>query len=218
MANFNRRFRFLRFLWCIFLFFYFYHFPKNFFADAISERSIIPTLFFISLFFWMIIEYYFSSPFFQSGIFFFSPVLKNLFSLYFYPYLIFLVYDFGWWGRGQIKFLYPGINIIGLLLFFLGTLLRLFTLFLFISNPLPKLVRAHLFKVSRHPRYLATLIQLISLPFVFSSLIGFFLLLPGIFIVKKEAEFEDKQLREQLKRDYDRYLKDIPLLYPHWRR
>lgn len=213
MVNFTRSFKLFRFLWCIFLFIYFYHFPKNFFTDAIPEKSFIPVLFFQSFCFWLIIEYYFSSPFFQSGIFLSSLPLKNLFAFYFYPYLIFLVFDYGWWGKGQIRFFYPYINFLGLLIFFLGILLRLLTLFLFLTNSMPKLIKGRLFRISRHPRYLATLIQLVSLPFIFSSFIGIFLLLPGIFIIKKEADFEDIGLKEYLKKDYDKYLKNVPLLY-----
>ncbi len=213
-TDFNRSFKIFRFLWCIFLFIYFYHFPKNFFAGALPEKPFFPTIFFQLFCFWLIIEYYFSSPFFQSGLFPFSVPLKYLFSFYFYPFLIFLVFDYGWWGRGQVRFLYPSINIFGLLIFLFGMFLRLFTLFLFLNNPLSKLVRGGIFRISRHPRYLATLIQLVSLPFIFSSLFGFFLLIPGILIIKKEAEFEDRELKEYLKRDYDRYLKNVPLLFP----
>ncbi len=216
MLGFNTKFKLLRFLWCIFLFFYFYHFPKNFFADAIPERSFPPTIFFIAFCFWLIIEYYFASPFFQSGVSLtvIASPLRTFFSLYFYPYLIFLVYDYGWWGKGQIKFLYPYINILGIALFFLGTFLRLLTLFLFLTKDLSHLVKGRLFRQSRHPRYLATLIQLLSLPFVFSSFLGIILLAPGVFIIKKEAEFEDRELKEYLKKDYERYLRETPLLFP----
>lgn len=218
MVIFTRDFKLFRFLWCVFLFIYFYHFPKNFFADAIPEKSFIPAFFFQLFCFWLIIEYYFSSPFFQSGIFLSSFSLKNIFAFYFYTYLIFLVFDYGWWGKGQIRFFYPYINFLGLLVFFFGVLLRLLTLFLFLTNSISKLIKGRLFRMARHPRYLATLIQLLSLPFIFSSFIGIFLLLPGIFIIKKEAEFEDRELKEYLKRDYDKYLKGVPLLYPNWRR
>jgi protein-S-isoprenylcysteine O-methyltransferase Ste14 len=217
MPGFTRNFKPVRVLWCIFLFIYFYHFPKNFFTDALSERSAIPIFFFQSFSFWLIIEYYFSSPFFQSGVLPFSSFFKSLFSLYFYPYLVFLIFDYGWWGRGQIKFLYPYINFFGLGLFLFGVLFRLLTLFLFIAYPVGRLIKKWLFRFSRHPRYLATAIQLVSLPLVFSSFLGILLLLPGFYLIKKEVEFEDRGLREYLKKDYERYLKNVPLLYPGWR-
>ncbi len=213
-TDFNRSFKILRSLWCLFLFLYFYHFPKNLFADALPERSLIPTLFFWFFSYHLITEYYFSSPFFQSGVFPFSPLLKNLFSFYFYPYLIFLIFDYGWWGKGQMKFLSPAINIFGLILFLFGVSLRLYTLFFFLTQPLNKAFKGKLFRVSRHPRYLATLIQLLSLPFVFSSFIGLFFFFPGFLIIKREAEYEDKMMREHLKREYEKYLKDTPLLGP----
>lgn len=206
--NFNKKLKWGRLLWCLFLFIYFSHFFRNLFLSSLSKNVFVPIFFFITLSYWMIIEYYFSSPFFQSGIVECHKFLRVIYSLYFYPFLIFNSADYCYKNFSQINFLKPAINIFGLFLFFSGTILRLITLFIVINASLNNLSKQIVYKKIRQPRYLATLIQLISIPFTFSSFIGFLLISIGILITIYQAKYEDKSLTK--------YYKDlkIPLLFP----
>uniref|UniRef100_A0A7V5Y0K4 Isoprenylcysteine carboxylmethyltransferase family protein n=1 Tax=candidate division WOR-3 bacterium TaxID=2052148 RepID=A0A7V5Y0K4_UNCW3 len=198
--NFNKKLKWGKLLWCLFLFIYFFFFFKNLFLSSLSYNQWLPIIFFIVLSYWMIIEYYFSSPFFQSGIYEYHKVLRTLYSLYFYPFLIFISVDYCYKNLSQINFLKPVINIFGLLIFLIGTALRLITLFLALnSSSLNNLTQKPIYKKIRQPRYLATLIQLIGIAFTFSSFIGLLLLPIGILIIIAEARYEDKFLKKYYK-------------------
>ncbi|MEO0086700.1 MAG: hypothetical protein ABIK77_00265 [candidate division WOR-3 bacterium] len=190
--KFNKKLKWGRFLWCLFLFIYFFHFFKNLFASSLNQGVLIPTIFFITLTYWMIIEYYFSSPFFQSGIVSYHQGLRIIYSLYFYPFLILNGVDYCYRHFSQLEFLKPGINIFGLIIFFIGTLLRIITLLIALTSSLPDLSKKIIYKKITQPRYLATLIQLISIPFTFSSALGFFLLPLGVLIIIFQAKYENK--------------------------
>jgi len=197
--NFNKKLKWGKLLWCLFLFIYFFFFFKNLFLSSLSQNQWLPIIFFIILSYWMIIEYYFSSPFFQSGIYEYHKVLRIFYSLYFYPFLIFNAVDYCYKNFSQINFLKPTINILGLLIFFAGTVLRLITLFLALNSSLNNLPQKLFYKKIRQPRYLATLIQLIGIAFTFSSFIGLLFLPIGILIIIAEAKYEDKFLKKYYK-------------------
>ncbi|MCS7249533.1 MAG: hypothetical protein N2323_00845 [candidate division WOR-3 bacterium] len=192
--EFNKKLKWGRLVWCLFLFIYFFHFFKNLFLSSLSQNFLIPIIFFITLSYWMIIEYYFSSPFFQSGIVEYHQGLRIIYSLYFYPFLIFNGVDYCYSSFSQIEFLKPGINIFGLIIFFIGTFLRIITLFIALISSLKELPKRIIYRKISQPRYLATLIQLISIPFTFSSFLGFLLLPLGILIIIYEAKYENKIL------------------------
>ncbi|MEO0097554.1 MAG: hypothetical protein ABIK78_05615 [candidate division WOR-3 bacterium] len=190
--NFNKKLKWGKLVWCLFLFIYFFHFFKNLFLSSLAKGALIPIIFFITLSFWMIIEYYFSSPFFQSGIVEYHQCLRIIYSLYFYPFLILNGVDYCYYHFSQLEFLKLGINIFGLIIFFIGTILRIVTLLIALTNPLKELPQKVIYKKISQPRYLATLIQLISIPFTFSSGLGFLFLPLGILIIFYEARYENR--------------------------
>lgn len=190
--EFNKKLKWGRLIWCLFLFIYFFHFFKNLFLSSLSSGALIPIIFFITLSYWMIIEYYFSSPFFQSGIVPYHQGLRILYSLYFYPFLILNGVDYCYRSFSQLEFLKPGVNIFGLIIFFIGTILRIITLLIALTTSLKELPQKTIYKNITQPRYLGTLIQLISIPFTFSSGFGFLLLPLGILIIIYEAKYENK--------------------------
>lgn len=192
--EFNKKLKWGRLIWCLFLLIYFFHFFKNLFLSSLSQNYLIPIIFFITLSYWMIIEYYFSSPFFQSGIVEYHQILRIIYSLYFYPFLILNGVDYCYSNFSQLEFLKGGINVFGLIIFFIGTFLRIITLFIALITPLKELPKKLIYKKISQPRYLATLIQLISIPFTFSSLLGFLLLPLGILIIIYQAKYENKEL------------------------
>jgi protein-S-isoprenylcysteine O-methyltransferase Ste14 len=164
----------------------------------------------------MALEYYFGSPTLQSGLVINLPAVKHLFALFFYANTIFCIADFSRLHFTQLPFLYPFINIIGLILFTFGVLLRYFTLIELLRLPANKLPKSGIFQTCRHPRYLATIIQTISIPMVFSSYLGLILALTiGIFLIYKIMQSEEQSLIKQYKEDYTNYQKNVPFIIPN---
>lgn len=217
--KFIKNFRFWRLIWTLFVTYYFINFTRNFFDDAVPERAMIPTVLFFILTVWLAFEYYFGSPFFQSGQVEMSPIWRGIFALFFYPFVAFCVADYVWWHWGQLNFLYPLINIIGILLFVFGSLLRIYSLFIILKMPETKFVPKGIFKVSRQPRYLATIIQTIGIALALSSYWGLILaLVVGIPLILFEVRYEEKVLTEHFKTDYLNYTKSVPVLFPKFRK
>ncbi len=209
-----------RLFWTIFAVFYGITFAKNFFNDAIEESTSIYILFAVIFIIWMGIEFYFGFPFFQSGILKEeNGLLKTIFAFFFYPFLGFCIADrisFSW---SQIRFITPFFKFLGLLIFLLGTFLRLYSLYYIISS---KSYRAILktppYKLCRHPRYLATFLQIIGIPLVFSSYLGIGLGIGiGLPIILKEIQWEEGILLKFYKGEYRIYKEKIPMLFP-WRK
>lgn len=213
-----KNFRFGRLIWTLFVTYYFINFSRNFFEDAIPEKAIIPSVFFFIFVSWLAFEYYFGSPFFQSGLVEMSPLWRGFFALFFYPFFAFCVADFIWLHWGQLN-LYPAINLIGILIFLLGVLLRIYSLFILLSLPEKKFIPKGIFKACRQPRYLGTMIQLIGIASVFSSYLGIILtIFIGFSLILIEVRYEDKVLAEQFKTEYINYAKNVPVLIPKFKR
>lgn len=210
-----KRIKFWRLAWTVFAVFYAFNFFKNLFTDALPDNRIIPITFFTITILWIAVEFYFEMPFFQSGLVSERSGWRVLFALFFYPFLAFSVSDFTWLGWTQIRFLAPMINYLGIVLFLLGCLFRLYGLWVIKTKPVRRLWRNRPFSYSRHPRYLATLIQLFSIPLVFSSYSGIAIaLVIGLPIILKEVEVEDRRLAEFHRPEYENYKNTIPLLFP----
>ncbi len=212
---FIKTFRFGRFLWTAFVTWYFINFSKNFFGSLTSDRIQIPVIFFLILVLWMAIEYYFSSPLFQSGIV--KPVFfeRILFSIFFYATTIYCIADFTTLHWTQVNFAYSYLNIIGIVIFGIGVLLRYFTLFELLRLPAQKLPKSGIFQVCRHPRYLATILQTIAIPMVFSSYLGIILaLFLGLYIIYREMRAEEKILIKNFQDEYTFYQKNVPFIIP----
>jgi protein-S-isoprenylcysteine O-methyltransferase Ste14 len=163
----------------------------------------------------MALEYYFGSPAFQSGIISFSSASRNIFALFFYANAIFCIADFSRLNFTQLNFLYPYLNIIGIIIFTFGVLLRYFTLIELLRLPANKLPKSGIFQTCRHPRYLATIIQTISIPMIFSSYLGLILSLTlGLFLIYKVTQSEERTLIKQYKEDYINYQQHVPFIIP----
>lgn len=214
-VSFIKKFQIGRFLWTVFVSWYFINFSRNFFNSLTPTKSQIPIIFFGILVLWMAVEYYFSAPFFQSGIVEINSKTRNIFSLFFYSLAVYSIADFSSLNWTQLNIFYPYINILGLVLFICGSLLRLWTLSILLTTPAQKLINKRVFQICRHPRYLATLIQTVSLPLIFSTYLGFiWASVVGILIINYEIKVEEIFLNKLYKTEYEAYKKKIPRLVP----
>ncbi|MBS4015891.1 MAG: isoprenylcysteine carboxylmethyltransferase family protein [Candidatus Latescibacteria bacterium] len=214
-----KKLNFWRLVWTLFVTWYFINFSRNFFNSLTSDKAQIPVVFFIILVLWMTLEYYFASPFFQSGIVVMHGWLKLFFSLFFYVMAIYSITDYVSLNWTQVSFAYPYLNIAGLIVFALGVLIRLATLFHLLNQPQNKLVRSGLFNVCRHPRYLGTLLQIIAIPLIFSSYLGLIAsLIFGLLLIYLEMQAEEQVLSKQYKDEYIEYQKHVPFLFPNLER
>ena len=102
MSSFIRRFKTGRFVWTVLVTLYFFVFFTNFFRDAIPDRMTLPVLFAYIFVLWLSFEYYFGSPFFQSGVVEHSALWRGIFAFFVYPFLAYLGADFIWWHWTQM--------------------------------------------------------------------------------------------------------------------
>ncbi len=210
-----KRIKFWRLVWTVFVVLYAFTFFRNLFTDALPDNRMIPVVFFTIMVLWMAVEFYFETPFFQSGLVSERSLYTVLFALFLYPFLAYCVADFTWLGWTQIRFLAPVISYLGIVLFLVGCIFRLYGLLQIKTKAGKRLWRTKPFSYSRHPRYLATVIQIFSIPLAFSSYLGIVLaLVIGVPIILKEVALDDRRLTELYKPDYDSYKQSIPLLWP----
>jgi protein-S-isoprenylcysteine O-methyltransferase Ste14 len=231
MSGFVIKFRTGRFIWTVLVTAYFLIFFTNFFSDAAPGRSLIQLLFAYLFVLWLAVEYYFGSPFFQTGVVEPHGFGRTLFAFFVYPFLGYLGADYIWWHFTQIP-LPPAIaGIIGLLLFAAGVYLRLATLFALLGIvqiksggaelliPSKKFLALNWQQRCRHPRYLATLIQLCGAALVFNSWGGLVLVLViGLPLIWFQLRYEERVLSQQMKPEYDCYRQTVPLLIPRPKR
>lgn len=213
--TFVRTLRFGRLIWTLFVTWYFINFSRNFFSSFSPEKAEIPTVFFFILVLWMAVEYYFGSPFFQSGIVQSSSTEKTIFAIFFYANAIYCIADYSALNWTEFSLLYPYLNIIGIIIFTIGVLLRYFTLFELLRLPALKLPKSGIFQVCRHPRDLATILQTISIPLICTSYLGLvFALVIGLFIIYKEMQAEERILTKNFKEEFIQYQKNVPFIVP----
>ncbi|MBN2537220.1 hypothetical protein JXB37_02970 [candidate division WOR-3 bacterium] len=230
MTGLLTRFRLSRFAWTVLVTFYFLVFFRNFFLDAAPARALMPTALAWLFVLWLALEYYVGSPFFQTGKVESSALWRGVFAFYVYPLLGYLVADYGWWGWTQFP-LPPAVAWFpGIVVFAAGTWLRLDTLAVMVRLarepaggeglvPVRKLVQQRNWQWSRHPRYLATLVQLVGAALAFNSWGGLALVLAiGLPLVLVQARHEDRGLAVQLKADFESYAARVPFLFPFRRR
>jgi protein-S-isoprenylcysteine O-methyltransferase Ste14 len=210
-----KNFRLGRFIWTAFVTWYFINFSRNFFSSLIPDQAKLPTIFFLILVLWMALEYYFGSPFYQTGIIPPPTLERVLFSIFFYANTIYCIADYSNLHWTQLSFLYPYLNVIGLVLFAIGVILRYYTLFELLKLPPSKLPRSGFFNVCRHPRYLATTIQVIAIPLVFTSYLGLIIAITiELFLIYREMQAEEKSLTEMFKEEYPSYKNNVPFILP----
>jgi protein-S-isoprenylcysteine O-methyltransferase Ste14 len=217
--SFWKRIRGGRLIWTLLVTFYFVNFFRTMFSDALPGQALIPIIFAVAFTVWMAIEYYFESPFFQSGVVQPSQLWKSLFALFYYPFLGYCAADYVWNRWTQMGPLSPYVNIFGILVFALGSALRFETLATLVRSSENRLVRSGFFRFSRHPRYLATLLQVLAVPLVFSSWSGILLALAiGLPLTLVEIRYEEARLSARFPQDYSEYRKAVPALLPRFRK
>ncbi|MBN2464708.1 hypothetical protein JXD38_03670 [candidate division WOR-3 bacterium] len=235
MSSYIKRFRIGRFVWTVLVGFYFLVFFTNFFRNAIPGRMILPALFAYVFVLWLSVEYYFGSPFFQSGVVEHSALWRGVCAFFVYPFLAYLGADFIWWHWTQMPVPPVVTGLLGLAVFGLGTYLRLGTLFdlLRIAQVRPpargskeetvvlpekRFVGLRFQKLARHPRYFATLIQLIGAALAFRSWGGLVLAVAvGLPLLLVQAKYEDVHLRDLLKSELGTYTDTVPAFWPRFR-
>jgi protein-S-isoprenylcysteine O-methyltransferase Ste14 len=235
MTSYIKRFKTGRFIWTILVTLYFLIFFTNFFRDAIPSRMVLPVLFAYVFVLWLSLEYYFGSPFFQSGVVEHSALWRGIFAFFVYPFLAYLGADFVWWRWTQIPVPVVGTGLLGLAVFGVGTYLRLGTLFdlLRIAQVKPpargakeetvvlpekRFVGLRFQKLARHPRYVATFVQLVGAALVFRSWGGLVLAVAlGLPLLLVQAKYEDAHLRDLLKSELKTYAESVPAFWPRFR-
>lgn len=235
MNSFIRRFKTGRFIWTVLVTLYFLVFFTNFLRDAIPERMALPVLFSYVFVLWLSLEYYFGSPFFQSGVVEHSALWRGIFAFFVYPFLAYLGADFIWWRWTQIPVPVVATGLLGLAVFGVGTYFRLGTLFdlLRIAQVKPpargskeetlvlperRFVSLRFQKLVRHPRYLATFVQLVGAALVFRSWGGIVLAVAlGLPLLLVQAKYEDTRLRDLLRNELRTYTEAVPVFWPRIR-
>ncbi|MBM3331147.1 hypothetical protein FJY68_04745 [candidate division WOR-3 bacterium] len=235
MSSFVKRFKPGRFLWTALVTLYFLFFFTNFLRDAIPDRMALPTLFAYLFVLWLSIEYYFGSPFFQSGVVEHSALWRGVFAFFVYPFFAYLAGDFIWWHWTQIPVPAVVTGLLGLAVFGLGTYLRLGTLFALLGIaqvrppargskeetlllPEKRFVALRFQRFVRHPRYFATFIQLVGAALVFRSWGGLVLAAAvGLPLLLTQTRSEDARLSDLLKSEFKTYTESVPAFWPRFR-
>lgn len=231
MSNYGNRVRLGRLVWTVLVVFYFIVFFSNFLADGLPVGRLLPNIFAVLFVLWLGIEYYFGAPFFQSGIGEHSAFWRGVFAFFVYPFIGFCAADLIWWRWTQLPLAPVVAGVIGLVTFGVGTLARLDVLFGLlrimqvkvqgkeerVTVPEKKLVGLRLLRVSRHPRDLGTLVQLLGVALVFNSWGGLVLALGlGLPLILLQVRHDDARLRELLKGEAAEYFAGTPLLFPRF--
>jgi len=209
----NRTFRLGRFIWTLFVTWYFINFSRNFFNSLTPDMSKIPALFFLFLVLWLAIEYYFGSPFLQSGIVSPPSLARIIFAIFFYGNLVYCIADYSYYHWSQLTL--PFINIIGIIIFSIGILLRYYTLYELLRLNPHKFPKSGIFNACRHPRYVATALQTISIPLFFSSYLGFlFSVFIGLPIIYFEIKDEERNFAKRFSEEFTQYKMHVPMILP----
>lgn len=229
MSSFVLKFKSGRLIWTVLVSVYFLVFFTNFFSDAVPDRIVVPIIFAYLFVLWLGVEYYFGSPFFQSGVVEPSPLWRGVFAFFVYPYIGYVVADFIWWRLTQFPINHYIFGVWGLLIFGLGVYIRLATLFGLIKiaqikpNTGEVVFSARRFlelkwqNVCRHPRYLGTLVQLAGIALIFNSWGGLLLVaVLGLPLILVQARYEEKALAPILKAEFARFQR-VAMLLPRFR-
>jgi protein-S-isoprenylcysteine O-methyltransferase Ste14 len=233
MNSISLKFRTGRLVWTVLVTIYFLVFFRNFFADALPVGYALSLVFACAFVLWLAVEYYLGSPFFQSGVVEASALGRGVIAFFVYPYLGYVVADRVWWHWTQLPLPPVVAWVLGMLLFGAGVYVRLVSLFDLVrlarvpagrkqgrGRPQEhRLTAQRLQRLCRHPRYLATLLQLVGAALVFNSWGGLVLVVAiGLPLVLLQVRHEDRGLSAMLKGDFRSYADRVPLLWPRLRR
>ncbi len=102
---------------------------------------------------------------------------------------------------------------IGFFVFIFGTLLLLLSTLSFITTPTDELIQRGVYKISRHPMYLATFLICLGAGIASASLI--FIILSVIFFVclHYEASVEERYCHNIYKNQYEKYKHRVPMWF-----
>ncbi|MFO7638333.1 MAG: methyltransferase [bacterium] len=217
-----------RLAWTLLIAAYFLVFSRNFFADALPGASLLSVLYSWVFVIWLSVEYCYGSPFFQSGVVEPSALWRGVFAFFVYPFLGYLVGDFGWWGWTQLPVPAAVSWFPGMALFLAGTALRLLTLVELVRGARAAgkagrgsartILDTWFFRHCRHPRYLATFIQLVGSALVFNSWGGLVLAgTVGLGLILLQVRHEDAALARLFKAEFRGYAERVPMLWPRLR-
>ncbi len=201
-----------RLLWTVFVVLYLISFTKNLFGDVAGSQAAIPVIYFTLWLAWLGMEFYLNALFFQSSLVpRFNPWLKAAFAVYFYG----LQGLAGWdaFSGTQIHFVYPLFNIIGLVIFAAGIIIRLWSLITYLRlKDRQKILSSRPWQMSAHPRYIGMLGIMFAVPLVFFSpwamLATVVLGLPLWYL---SIRFEKRELVKKWGKIYEDYCKTAPL-------
>ncbi len=229
MSSFVLKFKSGRLIWSVLVSLYFLVFFTSFFSDAVPDRMVVPIIFAYLFVLWLAVEYYFGSPFFQSGVVEPSPLWRGVFAFFVYPYIGYVVADFIWWRLTQFPITHYIFGVLGLLIFGLGVYIRLATLFglIKIAQIKPntgevvfsprRFLELKWQKVCRHPRYLGSLVQLTGIALIFNSWGGLLLVgVLGLPLILVQARYEEKALAPILKSEFAQFQR-VAMLLPRLR-
>jgi protein-S-isoprenylcysteine O-methyltransferase Ste14 len=210
-------------------------FFRGFFRDAAPGRELLPLGFSWLFALWVAVEYYFGSPFFQSGISRPSSIWRIAFALFVYPFLGYVVADFVWFQRPHAPVVAVLAAVMGLVAFCVGTWIRLEMLVALLRAarqrsggnavrakaaefgqvPFRRLIGLRFQRLCRQPRYLGTLMQLLGAALFFRSWIGLVALAAiGFPLIVLQARSEDLRLSAGLGDEWTDYRESVPLLVP----
>lgn len=214
----KKGFRLGRFLWTVFVVFYLINFTQNMFRDVAPGEAAIPIAYFVMWLVWLGVEFYFSALFYQSNLVEkFNPWLKAGFAVYFYG----LQGLAGWdaFGGTQLRFAYPLFNIIGLVVFAAGIIIRLWSLIAYVRvKDKREVLKTSPWRWSRHPRYVGMLLIMFACPLVFFAPWAMLLtVVVGFPLWYLEIRFEERKLKKDWGKVYEDYCKRTPLR-PRFRR
>ncbi|MDD5347261.1 MAG: isoprenylcysteine carboxylmethyltransferase family protein [Candidatus Omnitrophica bacterium] len=150
-----------------------------------------------------------------------------LFVLIAFTYLILMYLVLGerlFFGKTVV----PELSILGLLIFVSAMFLRLWAVrslgfgweSFISSRPIkvrikPKIVRTGPYHLMRHPMYLGTILETLSIPLVLGSYFSFiFAVIVCAPLLVTRAKLEEKESLKKFRKDYARYIKATGFLWP----
>ncbi len=212
-------FKFGRLLWTLFVVLYLINFFKNFFADIAAGEAFLPTLYFTLCLLWLGVEFFFETLFYQSGLVeSFNFWLKTGFAVYFYGLHALVGWDA--FAGTQVRFLFPILNIVGLIVLLAGIAVRLWALFAIQKHKknLRQVLSSPPWKWSRHPRYIGMLLIMFAVPLVFFSPWGMLAtVVIGLPLWYLSIRWEERSLLKDWGNIYENYLAKTSI-YPRFKR
>jgi protein-S-isoprenylcysteine O-methyltransferase Ste14 len=141
-------------------------------------------------------------------------------TLVFFSSLLVTFWDF--WQVQEMLFRLNLMSIVGFVLFFSGVTLRaigriaLGRYYAYGLRMLPnhKLVTHGIYKHIRHPISLATILYSVGIPLIFSSFIGFAIMLLIVPLILYRLRIEERMLIEKFGDEYQQYMRKTKRLIP----